>query len=73
MCVDGTWYEMNGNEVTDTINTIYNYDSCTLHDYTCGDEFSLTRENIVNGKKDFVEIIDYSGLCCRISLFLWTG
>jgi hypothetical protein len=51
MCVDGRWYEMENGVVTETENTDYIYETCTLNEYVCDtsvDAFNLTREDIVN-------------------------
>ena len=60
MCVDGRWYEMENGVVTETENTDYIYETCTLNEYVCDtsvDAFNLTREDIVNWKEDFIPSI----------------
>jgi hypothetical protein len=59
MCVDGTWYVVNsGGEVTDTVNTQYIFETCSLLQYRCDTTvYNLTREDIVNEKYDYVPTV----------------
>ena len=74
MCVDGRWYEMENRVVTDTENTDYIYETCTLNEYVCDtsvDAFNLTREDIVNWKEDFIPSIwAYSAVAWNSNSYL---
>ena len=58
-CVDGTWYNMSGSEVTDLENLDYNYLSCTLTEYHCGADFA-PRKELVDKMQDFMSIWRYT-------------
>ena len=75
ICVNGDWYNVNGDvnsdyEVVGVVNTSVQSESCTLYQYTCDPEYNLTRRDIVDQKRDFIDVWRFGNLTWGTAQFL---